>query len=168
MPQISKALRFEILTRDGYRCRYCGASAETATMHIDHVLPRSKGGRNDAANLVTACADCNLGKADRKIVGIPAGFALTPDPRPGRLIRMMKGREVAAAQIENARNDRHWIDSGVLDVGDQADGQTLALLRCATHNRSEWHWLDDHEVATIEAWGAESGWVQGIPCITHP
>lgn len=156
MGQISKALRFEILTRDGYRCRYCGASPQTTVLHIDHVLPRSKGGRDDASNLVTACADCNLGKTDRRIVGIPAGFALTPDPRPARLAKMDR-----AAASRKAAPDEHWIESGVLDIGDRADGDTLALLRCSTHNRLEWHWLDDHLVETIETWGPEPGFIRG-------
>lgn len=60
---IGKRLRFAILSRDGFRCRYCGTSAETSALHIDHVVPVSRGGKNDASNLVAACADCNLGKA---------------------------------------------------------------------------------------------------------
>lgn len=60
---ISKRLRFAVLERDGFRCRYCGADpADGAKLHIDHRLPVSKGGQNDFDNLVTACADCNLGK----------------------------------------------------------------------------------------------------------
>lgn len=61
--QISKNLRFEILQRDFYTCQYCGASAPTVTLHVDHILPRSAGGSNDRSNLITACLECNLGKA---------------------------------------------------------------------------------------------------------
>lgn len=59
----SKRLRFEILKRDGFACRYCGVTAVASPLHIDHVIPKSKGGTDDAANLVTACRDCNLGKS---------------------------------------------------------------------------------------------------------
>jgi len=59
-----KRLRFEILKRDGFRCRYCGATAVSALLHVDHVVPVVEGGLDDPANLVTACADCNLGKSD--------------------------------------------------------------------------------------------------------
>ncbi len=62
---ISKARRFAIFQRDGYRCRLCGRSAEDgATLHVDHRVPLAKGGSNEDDNLWTACDDCNLGKSD--------------------------------------------------------------------------------------------------------
>lgn len=59
---IPKRIRYAVLERDGYRCRYCGASANDATLHVDHRMPLAKGGSDAFANLVTACSDCNLGK----------------------------------------------------------------------------------------------------------
>lgn len=55
----------EILTRDHFRCRYCGldgtASFENAMMMtVDFVIPRAKGGKKTGDNLVTACRVCNL------------------------------------------------------------------------------------------------------------
>lgn len=136
MGQLSKSLRFEILTRDGYRCRYCGASAQTATLHIDHVLPKAKGGRDDAANLVTACSDCNHGKTDRKIVGIPSGFALTPDPRPARL-KKFKDR-VAARSAPS----EHVLDCSRIEEFDELNDDTqLCWVWCLTHEKLEWHSL---------------------------
>lgn len=64
---IPKRLRFEILRRDNYACRYCGARAPFADLHIDHVIPRNHGGTDAPWNLTAACADCNLGKSD----GVP-------------------------------------------------------------------------------------------------
>lgn len=63
MAQISRRLRFEILRRDGYTCRYCGASAPDVQLELDHVVPDTLGGSNDASNLVTACVACNRGKS---------------------------------------------------------------------------------------------------------
>jgi 5-methylcytosine-specific restriction endonuclease McrA len=59
-------LRFEVLKRDGFRCRYCGRSGAQGEvkLHVDHVVPVSKGGTNDIDNLVTACEECNLGKSN--------------------------------------------------------------------------------------------------------
>ena len=58
--------RFVIFERDGFKCRYCGRAAETGVvLEIDHVKPRSFGGSDDMENLVTACHECNMGKADR-------------------------------------------------------------------------------------------------------
>ncbi len=62
---ISAGLRFSILTRDRFTCRYCGARAPDVSLEVDHVHPVSKGGTNQADNLVTACWTCNAGKADR-------------------------------------------------------------------------------------------------------
>jgi len=59
---IRPSLRFAILTRDGYRCTYCGATAKEARLHVDHVVSVRDGGTDDESNLVTACRECNLGK----------------------------------------------------------------------------------------------------------
>lgn len=55
-------LRFKVLSRDNYTCRYCGAKAPDVKLHVDHVIPKARGGRDELSNLVTACETCNLGK----------------------------------------------------------------------------------------------------------
>ena len=57
--------RFKILERDGFRCGYCGATADNTSLQIDHVYPRSKGGKDIDANYITACWECNIGKLDK-------------------------------------------------------------------------------------------------------
>lgn len=60
---ISKSRRFDVLSRDKFMCRYCGASADDGVvLHVDHVQPVAAGGGDDLDNLVSACQDCNLGK----------------------------------------------------------------------------------------------------------
>jgi hypothetical protein len=62
---IAKGVRFEILKRDGFRCRYCGAGVESGrALVIDHIKPISKGGADYAGNYLTACSLCNLGKSN--------------------------------------------------------------------------------------------------------
>jgi hypothetical protein len=56
------AKRFRILTRDGFKCRYCGRSSPDVQLHVDHATAKVNGGTNDDSNLVAACSDCNLGK----------------------------------------------------------------------------------------------------------
>lgn len=56
-------LRFKILHRDGFKCRYCGATSDDDQLHIDHVYPVSAGGDDSEDNLVTSCASCNMGKS---------------------------------------------------------------------------------------------------------
>ena len=50
-----------VLRRDNHRCAYCGSTANT----IDHVLPRSRGGKDSWENLVACCLRCNNVKSDR-------------------------------------------------------------------------------------------------------
>ena len=64
---IPKKLRFEILKRDNFTCRYCGQSAPDVVLHADHIKPVAKGGTNDPSNLVAACSACNSGKSDMDI-----------------------------------------------------------------------------------------------------
>lgn len=64
---ISKKLRFEVFKRDSFTCQYCGKSAPSVVLEVDHIEPVSKGGTNDILNLVTSCFDCNRGKSDKKL-----------------------------------------------------------------------------------------------------
>ena len=59
---LSKSTRFEILKRDSFKCQYCGESAPSVLLEVDHITPVSKGGKNHLSNLITACASCNRGK----------------------------------------------------------------------------------------------------------
>jgi len=55
--------RRAVFARDGHRCQYCGAQAE----NIDHIVPRSKGGRHAWENVVAACRRCNARKRDHML-----------------------------------------------------------------------------------------------------
>ena len=57
--------RLRILTRDQFRCQYCGRRGTHFELTLDHIFPRSRGGRTAADNLVAACQPCNQRKANR-------------------------------------------------------------------------------------------------------
>ncbi len=59
---IPQWLRAHVFQRDDKACRYCSATLTLRTMHVDHVVPVSRGGDNDSSNLVAACVRCNLSK----------------------------------------------------------------------------------------------------------
>ena len=62
---IPKGMRHEVFKRDNYTCCECGARKnDGATLHIDHIIPVSKGGSDELDNLQTLCSDCNLNKSD--------------------------------------------------------------------------------------------------------
>lgn len=56
--------RFEVFKRDNFTCQYCGRKAPKVILEIDHKTPKSKGGKNELGNYITACSDCNNGKSD--------------------------------------------------------------------------------------------------------
>lgn len=108
---ISKRLRYEILRRDNHACRYCGGTAPDVALTVDHVVPVTLGGRDDPANLVTACRDCNAGKSS-----MPADSAVVEDVASDALRWsaamdiVATGRAVARAEA-NERYDHflaHW------------------------------------------------------------
>jgi hypothetical protein len=65
---ISLSLRYRVLLRDRFRCVSCGRSPAkdgTVNLHVDHIVPWSRGGQNTESNLRTLCFECNVGKGAR-------------------------------------------------------------------------------------------------------
>lgn len=56
--------RENIFKRDNYECLYCGSKKN---LTIDHVTPKSKGGKNTWKNLVTCCKRCNIQKDNKTL-----------------------------------------------------------------------------------------------------
>ncbi|MEM6926153.1 MAG: HNH endonuclease [Myxococcota bacterium] len=79
LPQVVPPTRRNVLLRDGFACGYCGRTGTAAQLTIDHVHPRSRGGRTEWSNVVTACAPCNRRKGDR--TPTEAGMPLAVPPR---------------------------------------------------------------------------------------
>jgi 5-methylcytosine-specific restriction endonuclease McrA len=86
---ISASVRYSILERDAFTCRYCGKSPPEVVLHVDHVISQldwrqrfgnldaaqaidgtTLNGVNDPANLAASCAQCNLGKGRRSVGAI--------------------------------------------------------------------------------------------------
>lgn len=64
--KMNSSIRYDILKRDHFRCVICGRSAEDGVkMHVDHIIPVSKGGKTEYSNLRTLCDTCNFGKRDK-------------------------------------------------------------------------------------------------------
>ena len=66
---ISPRLRFIVLSRDGFKCAYCGRSAHSdgVKLAVDHISPWARTYDHSESNLITACEECNAGKSDREI-----------------------------------------------------------------------------------------------------
>lgn len=54
-----------VLLRDEYRCGYCGRTIDSRSATVDHVRPKSAGGKSVWTNLVAACVECNGRKGSR-------------------------------------------------------------------------------------------------------
>lgn len=123
---VPMAVRFNVLRRDGFRCRYCGKSApEGAILEIDHVVPRALGGTDDPTNLVACCGECNMGKGTGPAKGgtAPTGVAFSCPTRlrvaavavhmdmPYR--RMLQiWRDAGAITPPPERGDSRWMKIG--------------------------------------------------------
>ena len=83
-PLVNRRLsRQALFYRDNFTCQYCGKSTKNLT--IDHIIPRSKGGKHKWDNVVSACVSCNHQKAEKlledckmQLISIPT----EPKPNP--------------------------------------------------------------------------------------
>lgn len=64
-PENWDAIKTAVYKRDGRKCHYC--ADENGPFHLDHVIPRSRGGLDTVENLVVACKSCNMDKGDRTL-----------------------------------------------------------------------------------------------------
>jgi len=75
-PKSRKPNRKNIFERDKGQCRYCDKGLSYDSSTVDHVTPKSRGGRNSWNNLVLSCAPCNYKKGSR--TPAEAGMRLMP------------------------------------------------------------------------------------------
>ena len=64
LPNNWMTIRWRILKRDNFTCQYCGRKAPNVELHIDHIIPQSRGDSDAEINLLTSCVECNIGKSD--------------------------------------------------------------------------------------------------------
>ena len=66
--KIRPSVRYDILKRDLGRCQVCGTTAkQRAQLEVDHIIPKSKGGKTESSKLWTLCFACNRGKGKRAV-----------------------------------------------------------------------------------------------------
>ena len=76
--------RRSVLARDYHTCQYCGVKPDRSELTIDHVLPRSRGGKTSWDNVVTACRRCNARKGNK--TPAEAGLVLRAPPERPRYV----------------------------------------------------------------------------------
>ena len=70
--------RINIFSRDRFTCQYCGRNPQRSELNLDHVIPRSQGGRTTWENVVCCCVPCNRRKGGR--TPAQAGLRLPRNP----------------------------------------------------------------------------------------
>lgn len=127
---ISKGKRFDIFTRDGFKCRYCGRTSVETTLVIDHVIPVSRGGANDDDNLVTSCQGCNSGKSAKNLEqsNIPLDVRLRMEQERKELVSMAKRAKQAAKAAVELRQEivNYWCMEKGTETMDKATLNIMA------------------------------------------
>lgn len=102
--------RFNVFLRDRFSCQYCGDELPAHDLTFDHVWPRSKGGRTDWTNIVTACSVCNLAKSDKT----PTECRMKPiqPPRPPTNMQLQRnGRRYPPNYLHESWGDYLYWDT---------------------------------------------------------
>jgi 5-methylcytosine-specific restriction endonuclease McrA len=107
LPQTGvKFNRRNIYARDGNRCQYCGKRFPTTDLSLDHVVPKSLGGKTTWENIVCACLACNIKKGGRTPVQAHMHLITAPKkPRrnPVLTVKLNEGRYASwKAFLDNA------------------------------------------------------------------
>ncbi len=92
--------RRNLMHRDKYTCQYCSKRTE---LTIDHVLPRSRGGKDTWENLVAACRKCNVTKGNKT----PEEAKMTLPKKPGRPANFMNF-ELSKQQHQGLEHSDQW------------------------------------------------------------
>lgn len=66
--QISQKIRFSILERDWFCCKYCWRKPPNVQLEVDHIIPINEWWNNELSNLITSCFDCNRWKWKNSIL----------------------------------------------------------------------------------------------------
>jgi 5-methylcytosine-specific restriction endonuclease McrA len=90
--------RRNVYMRDDYTCQYCGRHMASKDLNLDHVMPRSQGGKATWENLVTSCRRCNFIKG-----------SATPEGAGMRLLRIPHRPAWSAAAVLAAA-PRHFTE----------------------------------------------------------
>lgn len=109
-PRQLKFSRRNIYLRDGHTCQYCGKVPKKDEVTIDHVIPRSRGGKTTWENVVLACVRCNMKKGSKMLQ--EAGLKLLNEPvRPHWLACAQFQRKVASGSLWQKFVDSAYWDS---------------------------------------------------------
>lgn len=104
--------RYNVFLRDGFRCQYCGQRFHASELTFDHLHPRSKGGKTNWENIVSACMKCNLKKADKSLK--ESGLELRKMPfKPSRYDLEKSGKDFPPKYLHETWRDYLYWDTEI-------------------------------------------------------
>lgn len=102
--------RRNIFARDNGRCQYCGRRFPTPELTLDHVIPKSRGGKSSWLNLVCACVRCNVRKGGRLPKEVGMKLVRRPyRPKSSPVIRL----KIASPKYQSWK---HFVDEAYWSV----------------------------------------------------
>lgn len=96
-PNKRRVYRKGVYKRDGNTCQYCGKKFASDKLNLDHIVPKSKGGKTTWKNVVLSCIKCNQRKANR-----------TPKEAGMKLLRKPKVPHWASLLSKKGKTPRSW------------------------------------------------------------
>jgi len=121
--QLSNKARFEIFKRDSFTCQYCGNSAPTVILNIDHIKPIVAGGDFNQGNLITACFNCNSGKGIIDVICDEPSTVFKEPRKPS------KQKQTIQALTESLWYCVHWMSGG---CNEEKYREAVAVLQIVT------------------------------------
>ena len=99
----------EVITRDGAACVWCGRQVWRRDMTLEHLLPRSRGGRGIPENLTVACRSCNRRRRSGSVVAYVRERARAGDEPVTRVLREALIRLSGSASRPHAEYGRRQL-----------------------------------------------------------
>lgn len=143
---ISKGLRFDILNRDGFKCRYCGIPASDTKLVVDHVIPVADMGPTTPDNLVSACEPCNQGKkAKALLLDGPGPIDIAVRESERSVIEELARKAAKTASDRTAIEDsigEYWCDTFHQDTMDMPTLRVLMSYARQHGVENVFSWID--------------------------
>lgn len=90
--------KYNVFLRDDFKCQYCGSVIAENALTIDHILPKSKGGKTTWTNVVTCCKKCNLNKGNKTLK--ECGYVLLSKPYKPFIYELIKKKLIRKGKVD--------------------------------------------------------------------
>ena len=109
---VPDSLRYRVLKESGGRCTLCGATKKERPLDVDHIKPKSKGGKNVYENLQVLCSKCNRSKGNKDQTDFRNDFPIESDPNCPFCLENARSRIVSEYGSVFAIKDNYPVTKG--------------------------------------------------------